>query len=154
VVCTRGDAIAELVEEHRLGRVVDYADVDGLTQALSDVLDAPGGRAAYGECFREVAAGMTWERALAPLVGFCADPQPAPDRLAELPLVVSPVAPAESKGLSSALASARWRRPVRPPTPLWRLPLRALTYLRMGGPARLVQEVRSYVRWLQIRSAR
>jgi len=72
VVCTRGDAIAELVQAHGLGCVVDYQDVDGLADALLHVLDHPGGKAAYAEQFRSLAPELTWEEAVVPLVRFCA----------------------------------------------------------------------------------
>lgn len=149
VVCTRGDAIAEMVEAHHLGRVVEYCDVDGLVQALLGVLDTPGGRQAYAEQFRTLAGELTWEHALAPLVRFCSDPHPAADRAAALPNV-RPDSRAENSDSPrrSLLSPAR-----RPPTPVWGLPLRAWTYLRMGGPRRLWQEIGSYVRWLRIRWA-
>lgn len=157
VVCTRGDAIAELVQAHHLGRVVDYGDVDGLVEALSALLDEPGGKAAYAQRFRAVAAERTWERVLAPLVRFCGDPHPAPDRIASWTLV----GPGSESG-APGLGAGQWgsRRgsllpPLRrPPTPVWRLPFRAWTYLRMGGPPRLWQEVRSYIRWLRLRDRR
>jgi hypothetical protein len=39
------------------------------------------------------------------------------------------------------------------PTPWWRLPARAWYFFRLGGPRRLEQEARSYVRWLRTRRA-
>jgi hypothetical protein len=62
IVCTRGDAVGDLVEANGLGHVVDYGDVDGLVEALLSILDAPGGRASFGERYKEVAGYMTWER--------------------------------------------------------------------------------------------
>jgi glycosyltransferase involved in cell wall biosynthesis len=153
VVCSGGDAIGDLVENRGLGRVVGYEDVDGLVEALLAVLDAPGGRAAYAERFRAVAAELTWERALVPLVRFCGAPHPAADRVAEAPDLGT--AAASAPGVSRrAPAPTSLLAPAPVPTPLHRLPRRALTYLRMGGPTRLWQEMQSYVRWLLLRGLR
>jgi hypothetical protein len=149
-VCSRGDAVGELVETRGLGRGVDFQDVPGLVEALLGVLDDPQGRTGRAEQFRAVAIELRWERALAPLVRFCGDPHRAPDRTALLPHV--DFAPVEqrygrwSRGASSLLA------PGPPPTPVWRLPLRALTYIRMGGLGRLWREVHSYLRWRRLRA--
>lgn len=148
VVCTRGDAVGGLVEERGLGRVVDYQDVDGLIAALLEILDDPNARASRAERFRAVAEALRWECVLAPLVRFCAEPRRAPDRGSLSPRV--DFAPIEqrygrwTRGGSSLLASGP------PPTPLWRLPVRAMTYLRMGGVPRLWAEAKSYVRWRRL----
>lgn len=148
VVCSGGDAIGDLVEARGLGRVVAYEDVDGLVAALLAVLDEPGGRALYAERFRAVAAELTWERVLDPLVRFCGDPHPAADRLGQVNEV--PVAPARQSGRHRAQPISLLAPPPVP-TPVWRLPHRAVAYLRMGGPRRLWEEARSYVRWLCLR---
>jgi len=152
IVCTRGDAVGDLVEAHRLGRVVDYGDVDGLVDALLSVLDEPRGRAAYAARFSEVARQLTWERALAPLQRFCEAPRLAPDRVANLRALA-----VGERGGFTAGGPVRGRHAgllaqPPPPTPLSGLPGRAWTYLQMGGLPRLWAEVRSYLRWLRIRS--
>jgi GT2 family glycosyltransferase/glycosyltransferase involved in cell wall biosynthesis len=151
IVCTRGDAIGELVETRDLGRVVDYGDEDGLVDALLSILDNPGGRAAYAERFHGVAAELVWERALDPLVRFCSDPRPAPDRLANLGLFQTRMETASDR--QRGIKRGGLLAPAPTPTPLLALPLRALTYVRMGGLPRLWQEARSYLRWLRIRGA-
>lgn len=150
IVCTRGDAIGDLVESRGLGRVVDYRDEAGLVEALLSILDEPGGRAAYAERCTAVAAELAWDRALDPLLTFCAEPRPAPDRVANLGLFQARMEAAGDR--QRGVGRAGLLAPAPPPTPLLALPLRAVTYLRMGGLPRLWQEVRSYVRWLQIRS--
>jgi glycosyltransferase involved in cell wall biosynthesis len=80
VVCTRGDALAELVEQHGLGYTVAAGDVLGLADAIARLLDEPDARGARAAAFREVAAGLTWERVVEPLAAYLADPRPAPDR--------------------------------------------------------------------------
>ncbi len=151
VVCTGGDAVGEVVAANGLGRVVDYRDVDGLVGALLSVLDEP--RESYADRFAAVAKDLTWDRVLQPLLKYCDDPHPAADRMA---------AATSSINLGAAGIAARPRglnpwplSPLRrPPTPLWRLPSRALVYLQMGGLPRLWQEAKSYVRWVRIRGLR
>ena len=113
--------------------------------------DEPGGREAYAERFRSVAAELVWERALDPLVRFCAAPRPAPDRVANLGRFQT-----QMEGVSERQRTAGrggLLAPAPTPTPLLALPLRALTYLRVGGLPRLWREARSYLRWLRIRGA-
>ena len=151
IVCTRGDAIGDLVESRGLGRVVDYGDEDGLVQALLAILDTPAGRAAYAPRFEAVARELTWNHALEPLLKFCAQPRPAPDRIAGLGRFQARIEASGERRRSAQRGGLL--APAPQPTPLLALPLRALTYVRMGGFRRLWQEVRSYVRWLKIRGA-
>jgi GT2 family glycosyltransferase/glycosyltransferase involved in cell wall biosynthesis len=154
VVCTRGDAVGELVEQHDLGRVVDYGDVDGVVEAITAILDAPGGREAYRERFAALAQSMTWDHAVDPLVRFCADPHLAADRVAETPAVDLATASRGGDGRRSRRSAISLLEPPPPPTPLWQLPRRALVYAQMGGLPRLWREAQSYVRWLRIRAGR
>jgi hypothetical protein len=151
IVCTRGDAVGDLVEANGLGRVVDYGDVDGLVEALLSILDAPGGRSSFRERFKEVARDMTWERSMAPLVAFCAAPRIAPDRVANLRALAVGERGEGFRGGSLRGRHAGLLAQPPPPTPLLALPRRALTYLRMGGLPRLLAEIQSYLRWLRIR---
>jgi hypothetical protein len=147
IVCTGGDAVGDLVERHGLGRVVPDGDLEAVVEALCTVLDTPGGRAAYADRFRDVARDLTWDRAVAPLARFCADPHPAADRVAALARVEEVAEnPNRRRPRGPSLLGAP-----PPPTPIWRLPRRALSYLQMGGLPRLVAEVRSYIRWLGLR---
>jgi GT2 family glycosyltransferase/glycosyltransferase involved in cell wall biosynthesis len=146
IVCTRGDAVGEMVERLDLGHAVHSGDVDGVVGAILALLDSPGGKGAYAQRLHAAAAELTWDRSLAALVRFCAEGQPAADRAG--PLVDSRV--------PGRLPSDEPRRSLlpalrRPATPVWALPFRAWMYLRLGGPRRLWQEVRSYVRWLRLR---
>lgn len=150
VVCSRGDAVGELVEARGLGRVVDYQDVDGLVAALLEILDDPKGRAARAERFGAVADELRWDRALGSLVRFCADPHRAPDRAALLASI--DFGPVEQRYGRWSRTASSLLPPGPPPTPVWRLPLRAFTYLRMGGLSRLWREARSYLRWRQLRA--
>jgi len=73
LICTQGDVLADLVNEHRLGLTVHERDVAGVAQAIRRLLDD---RDYYEECKRNIRAiksCMTWEVALEPLVRFCRD---------------------------------------------------------------------------------
>jgi GT2 family glycosyltransferase/glycosyltransferase involved in cell wall biosynthesis len=158
LVCTRGDALADLVEREGLGRVVPPGDEAAVAAALLALLDQPDLRATLAPSFARVAATLTWDRAVAPLAAYCRAPRRAPDRTpAAAPPPRPEAAPARTPG--------RWPWPRRQqatgslsvisyvvrPTPWWRLPLRAWYFLRLGGPRRLEQELRGYVRWLRVR---
>jgi hypothetical protein len=134
--------------------VVDYGDVAGVVEAITAILDAPGGREAYRERFAALAQSMTWDHAVDPLVRFCADPHLAADRVAETPAVDLATASQGGDGRRSRRSAISLLEPPPPPTPLWQLPRRALVYAQMGGLPRLWREAQSYVRWLRIRAGR
>lgn len=129
VLCTRGDVLSEVVEREGLGRVVAPEDVDGVAAAILEMLAAPGLRAGMAPAFERVRAEYLWERVAAPLLAFCREPRLAPDageRAAGEPDAFTPV-----------------------PPPWWRLPQRALEYLRAGGVRYAWQGVRLYARWVR-----
>lgn len=67
VVATRGDALAELVRERGLGRVVGYGDVAGWAAAIEELLDdAEAGRAAR-EHVEQARVELAWSRVVEPL---------------------------------------------------------------------------------------
>jgi glycosyltransferase involved in cell wall biosynthesis len=71
LICTRGDVLADMVEENRLGLTVGEGDVSGVAAAILRLLDDPE---FYEECkrnIRSVKGSLEWEVALAPLVEFC-----------------------------------------------------------------------------------
>lgn len=73
LVCTRGDVLAQLVEEHGLGITVDEGDVSGVAAAIRRLVDD---HEFLAECKRNIRTAkqcMTWEVALAPLIEFCND---------------------------------------------------------------------------------
>ena len=88
LVCTQGDVLAELVEEHRLGLTVNEGDVAGVADAIRRLVDD---HEYYEECKRNLHAiksCMTWEAALDPLIKFCNDSEsiakPKKDRIVPL----------------------------------------------------------------------
>jgi glycosyltransferase involved in cell wall biosynthesis len=72
VLAARGDAMAELVERHGLGRTVEPGDADGCAEAL-DALTAPG---APRPGDTGAPAALQWRNVARPLVDFCVSPPP------------------------------------------------------------------------------
>jgi len=80
IVATDGDSFATLIRERDIGRVVPPKDPAALAAAIIEmVCDADAGARARAN-LRVVREEFFWSRALAPLVEFCQDPRPAPDR--------------------------------------------------------------------------
>jgi hypothetical protein len=79
IVCTAGDAMGELVEEHGLGAAVAPGDPAALAAALDELLGDDAARSSAAAAVRKVAPEFAWSTALAPLVAFCAAPRRAPD---------------------------------------------------------------------------
>ncbi|TQL03672.1 glycosyltransferase involved in cell wall biosynthesis [Cellulomonas sp. SLBN-39] len=123
IVTTRGDAFAELVDEHGLGVSVPDRDVDALVAALRTALADEGGR--MRRQVRQVAPRFRWSQVLAPLVEYCLDPWYAADRPHERPVdAPAPVRAPAGRGVRADLGAVR-------------------RHLRSGG----VRAVLSKVRW-------
>jgi glycosyltransferase involved in cell wall biosynthesis len=82
VVSTTGDHFGTLVERRGLGAAVREEDVEGLRNALARLLTDQSAASAARAAVAVVREEYTWPRALGPLLAFCRDPQPAPDRMA------------------------------------------------------------------------
>jgi glycosyltransferase involved in cell wall biosynthesis len=80
MVCSQGDALADLVAREKLGRVVPFQDAEALAGALLDLLARPGLREELAPAFARVAGAYTWEATTRPLAEFCRAPRVAPDR--------------------------------------------------------------------------
>lgn len=93
VICTGGDTLAEVVERRGLGITVPAEDAGAIAAAIEALAADPEARAARGAAAREYAATLTWPAAVAPLARYCADPRPAPDRVAVAPLRRVPLPP-------------------------------------------------------------
>lgn len=79
VVATEGDSLADLIATEGLGRTVAPADVEGLRDALLEVLgDHEVGQSCRANALR-VAPRLFWPEVLKPLLAFCRDPRRAPD---------------------------------------------------------------------------
>ncbi len=77
-IVTRGDVLADLVEQHGLGWVVGYEDVEGVAAAILESTDHP--RAEFQARFAAVTPQLRWEVTMQPLLTFCREPHPAADR--------------------------------------------------------------------------
>lgn len=74
IVCTKGDYFADLVENARLGKAVDFEDDNMLAEALNDLL---GNEEYYKQCkknIRAVADEYKWSGVVQPVVDFCLNP--------------------------------------------------------------------------------
>jgi len=129
IVTTRGDSMSELVEQYDLGKVVDYKDLEQVTEALLELLDTPALRGTYEPNFEKVRDQFTWERVVEPLIDFCADPHFAPDRAA----------------LGSGSQSAPPGQGATRLPPWWLLPSKAWRAFRRGGLRTLYKYARAYV---------
>ena len=83
IVTTSGDTFGDLVEAEGLGFSVDANDVDGLEDALFQLLDDADLAAHCAKRSREVARSFTWSKVMQPLLEFCRNPRRAPDLAAD-----------------------------------------------------------------------
>lgn len=85
MVVMEGDVTGEMIAADGLGIVVDFQDVNGVTEAILTLLGEQ--RVARKEQFVAAQAGLTWEQAAQPLVEFFRTPHHAADRQ----LVLNPI---------------------------------------------------------------
>ena len=104
VVCTRGDALSELVERDGIGETVAPDDPEALAAALDRVLAA--GREAFAPGFARAAEELAWPRAAAPLVRF-ATADGRPSRLGGAALAPALPGPAARALATRALRAAQ-----------------------------------------------
>nr|MBP7694701.1 glycosyltransferase family 4 protein [Anaerolineales bacterium] len=79
MVVSAGDPLAELVDQHSLGRVIAPGDPAALTAAVLELLAEPDLRARLAPRFASVAAQFHWARVIEPLARFLRAPRFAPD---------------------------------------------------------------------------
>lgn len=80
VVTTRGDALADLVERHGLGRTVDHEDAPAFAAACRELLDDAAGREAAIERIGALAPSLRWSEAARPLIEYCMSCRELPPR--------------------------------------------------------------------------
>jgi glycosyltransferase involved in cell wall biosynthesis len=68
IVCSRGDALSDLIERRDLGAVADPGDVDGFADGIEEVLGR--GRGAYADALAEAARAHSWPVVARPLREF------------------------------------------------------------------------------------
>lgn len=78
MVVTGGDETALIVQRYGLGRVVAVGDVEGVAEAVLEVLEQP--RETWAPAFDRAREVFTWERVAEPLLAFCRAPRIAPDK--------------------------------------------------------------------------
>ena len=71
MVLTRGDSMADLVEQRGLGATVAAEDDKGFAAACAELLDDSDGWSRTARRVEEVAPSFRWEEAARPLVDYC-----------------------------------------------------------------------------------
>ncbi len=74
IVATRGDVLADLVEEADLGRAVDVGSVDEWTRAIEELLDDQAETVRVRRNLEQVREEFAWPRVIQPLVRLAALP--------------------------------------------------------------------------------
>lgn len=123
IITTDGDSFADLVRADHLGAVVPPDDPEALAEAIVSVLYDPDVIAQAATGIQRVRADFTWERVTAPLVEFCQNPQPAPDRVGD------------------RAASQRFSRILEMPQGRRRDLALAMYYVRTGGLSRVMKRM-------------
>jgi glycosyltransferase involved in cell wall biosynthesis len=81
MLVSAGDSMGEeVVRRYGLGEVVPCQDVEGMSQAILRLADTPNLRAYYHPRFAGIRDQFQWDRAVAPLIRFCAAPYFAADQ--------------------------------------------------------------------------
>ena len=131
ILCSDGDTLSEVVARHDLGRVVAPECEAEVTDALRDLLGDPSARPRRAAAFAEVRETLTWERVVEPLAKFLRSPTLASDR---------------RQGFVGEPDRSPGDLDVKP-TPVWHLPVKAVSALVEGGPETLRDEIDRFVRW-------
>jgi GT2 family glycosyltransferase/glycosyltransferase involved in cell wall biosynthesis len=124
VVCTQGDALAAVVEQHELGQTVAAGDVDGLADVLVSLLTDEERTARYRGNLAQIVPEYQWSTVLEPLLAYCRAPRRAADQDTPGRLSAGGVAvvPPPWEGVRGDLGLLRG-------------------YLREGGPRLLAQKL-------------
>lgn len=84
MIATEGDGFAEVIRQRDLGIVVPAENTEALAEAILELLSNPQRRSEITARVERVAAEFAWPEVLKPLVRYCANPQLAADRAAQL----------------------------------------------------------------------
>ena len=122
VLATRGDVLGQMLANRGLARLVAPRDVDGVAQAILELLAQPDLRSAHAAEFAKLAADYRWTQVAQPLLHFCQNPTFAADR---------------------QYIAARRLDTAGPNS----LPEKAWRALRMGGVTGLWRQAVQYARW-------
>ena len=135
IVTTEGDSFGSLVEKESLGASVPERDQAALELALERFLFDDEAIAAARDNVSRVRQSFTWDKALAPLVEFCRNPQRAADKQG----VKKGGKGKRVKGIPNGIPKAKSSRS----TGLRRDIERAAYYFQQGGPAAVVERIRA-----------
>lgn len=79
MVTTRGDTLAELVEDHHIGLTVPPNKVPALAEAILNMIDAKS-KLGANKAFDVLRAKLQWDEVAQPLLKFCLNPTQAVDK--------------------------------------------------------------------------
>jgi GT2 family glycosyltransferase/glycosyltransferase involved in cell wall biosynthesis len=136
ILATEGDTLGDLAAAAGLGRKIPAGDVEAVAGAILSLLAEDDLRVRLAPAFAAARERMTWERAVAPLVGFLQQPRFAPDHEAGRLLSAERRALRSTGGIKA--------------TPYVALPLKALRILREGGWSSLRWEIGRYLNWWKL----
>jgi glycosyltransferase involved in cell wall biosynthesis len=127
ILATEGDSLSRLVTQHDLGLTVPAEDVGACASAIRRLHNDEDFYKACQANVEALAPGMTWEKALAPVLEFCRLPRAAPDRV----------------GQAHEYVSSENLRIRRGPTYLAK---RFYDYYKAAGPQTAMLHARNFVR--------
>jgi hypothetical protein len=81
VITTKGDTLADLIEENKAGLTVAVKDVDGWANAISELFNNTQKYNESKQNSQNLASNYYWKEVLKPLYKFIQTATPAPDRL-------------------------------------------------------------------------
>ncbi|MFM7139416.1 MAG: glycosyltransferase, partial [Actinomycetes bacterium] len=81
VITTKGDTLADLIEENRAGLTVSVEDVDGWAKAINEMFENENKYKEFNKNSKNIAKNYYWKEVLKPLYKFIQTATPAPDRL-------------------------------------------------------------------------
>ncbi|AXH35343.1 glycosyltransferase [Humibacter sp. BT305] len=108
IVTTEGDSFGDLVRAEGLGAAVPERDVSALAAGLERVLYDSEAAAEARAAVARVRERFVWDHVLEPLLDFCRDPRPAPDRALEA--TAAPGAPRSRRGAASGKEASKEER--------------------------------------------
>jgi glycosyltransferase involved in cell wall biosynthesis len=71
IICTKGDTLAEMIEQEGLGLAVPPGDPIAMAHAIRSLLDDQEGQERIRKRIQQVRQRLTWEQAMTPLIDFC-----------------------------------------------------------------------------------
>lgn len=75
IICTRGDTLADVVEDSGIGKTIAPKDPSGLAAAILDFVNKPEDLAKSRSALREVQKEYSWSYVARPLLSYCDQPQ-------------------------------------------------------------------------------